>query len=397
MDKYLLSMTDGDYDLNRARIIHIIIGPFPNYNAIALRIDQTKKMGADVQIWDIAEMVGLPPTTHTIYQDLIVSIKTKTQLKKQIKQNKQALFVTAINPEKRFFWIYFYLARFHCKHAKIANGWIREYGSSKLKFIVKIRAKVKKYILNFLKNTNLFSLPQTLFLPGYYWDNRIAGNPKIIKVNHLLYDQFLEQSCSHNTSKEKYILFLDEAHTHHPDCEICDTKPMNTQIYFQKMQLFFDAIEQTFHLPIVIAAHPKAKYQGDEFGCGIFGERKIFQNQTNELAGNAEIFLAHFSTTRIMPIIYHKPIYLIWLDEFSSYPPILRNDILGFSHEVGCLVLNETNIKENIPNFSPNIQKYNDFLHKYYIAEGYEKTNTLDIIGQKLIEECTKDDFDNEQ
>lgn len=385
-------MMGGDYNLKEQKtIIHITIGPFPSYNAMSFCINQTLNDGIDVKVWDLTEMIGLPQATHLVYQDLIVSIKNKAHLSREIEKNKQALFVTAINPEKRFFWVYYYLAKFHCKHAKIANGWIREYGSSRWNFIVKLRREIKKLLLEFLSKIGVFSLPQHIFLPGYYWNNKLPEKPKIININHLLYDQFLElqeekQKREYIKPNQKYILFLDEAHSHHPDGKICGIKLIDEMVYLKKMQSFFEKLEEKFQLPIIIAAHPKAKYNGDEFGEGIFGKRKVFFNKTNELARYADIFLAHFSTTRILPIIYNKPLYLIWLEDFTSYPLILQNDIVGFSQETGCPILEEKTMQNGLEEFTPNPKKYKDFLCKYYIARGCENINTLDIIGKKLVE-----------
>lgn len=392
MDKSLSLMMDGDCKLSKLpTIIHIAVGLLPTYSLISMRIQQTLGLGANIQIWDLAEMIGLPPTEHQHNTNLIVSIKNKHQLYELIKSNQYALFVTAINPEKRFFWTYYYLAKFHCKHTKVANGWIAEYGNSNSVFIAKSRHLLKYFLLTLLNKLNVLSLPKTIFLPGYYWNDKIPGNPQIINVNHLLYDQFLDSHHKNLLHQDKYILFLDEAHTHHPDWLIWDLQVINDEIYHKKMRLFFNKLEKEFQLPIIIAAHPKAKYQGDEFGEGIFGKRKIIKGKTNELAEDAAIFIAHFSTTRILPIIYKKPLYLVWLDDFSTYPPILKNDIYGFHKETGCPILEEEDIYRSFSHFLPDIEKYQNFLQKYYVAKGFEQTNTLDMIGEELIKKAEND------
>lgn len=371
-------------------IIYIIIGSFTVYNAHAFRIQQIYDLGLEIKILDITEMIGLPKVEHKCYKDIIISVKTREQLCKLIHFYKKALFLTATNPEKRFFWLYYYLAKFKCKHIKIANGWIAEYGTSKFRSIVFARRILKYLLLTFMYKIKLISLPRTIFLPGYYWNNKIPGNPDIINVNHLLYDQILEKKSINNRNMQSYILFLDGAYTHHPDWKIYGQNTIDSNIYYNTMKMFFDKFEEKFNMPVIVAGHPKSNYKGNEFGIGKFGQRKIILNQTDELATHAEIFLAHLSTTRLMAIVYHRPLYLIWPDSFSIHSTLFYNYVKGFSKETGCPILSEKNLFLDIPSFTPDFHRYKTFLYKYYIAEGYENTNTLDIIGEKLYEEALR-------
>lgn len=380
------------------KIIHIIIGQLPIYNYKALCIKKTQELGAKVEVWDLAPMCQLPKTQQKDYKEIIIEVQNKNHLKKLIQTNQTALFVTAINFEKRFFYLFFYLARYKCKHAKIANGWIREYGISTNKTLIFLRYFFKKHLLTLCSFFRLISLPDTFFIAGNYWNKSLPNNPKIIPCNHLLYDEFLEvKNTLPLKNKAEYVLFLDEAHATHPDWELCNMIPLNGKItaqeYYQKMQKVFDLFEEKYQLPVVIAAHPKAQYTGDEFGVGAFGKRKIIANQTMKLSFNAKAFIAHSSTSRLLAILQQKPIYLIRLSVFDTYlhpiSTLIANDHLYFCQETGSVLVEEKN-NYSFEAIQPNLDYYHKYLYTYYTSKETENTYTLDIIAQKLVELCNE-------
>lgn len=213
-------------------------------------------------------------------------------------------------------------------------------------------------------------------------------------MNHLNYDEVL--IALHHPRKQimqkPYILFLDEAYASHPDDIFLDTSLSTRQIeeYFRKMQYVFSLFEERFNLPIVIAAHPKSNYIGNEFGEGKYGKRQILKHQTIQLSLDAEIFLSHFCTTRLIALMLKKPLYCIYLNIFEEHPcKLIQSDIKYFTKESGTCPVKE---KENffIKDFIPNEAKYNTYLNKYYTSKETENTYTLDIIAQKLVELCNE-------
>lgn len=367
-------------------IIYIHMHLFTPYMSRLFCNDRLVELGGKVFVWDVSRLIGMKKTKNQFKYDNfeIKDIKNKKHLYLLIKKYRHSVFVMSINPEKRFFWIYFYLAFFNCKHIKILNGLTASYGAAKFQLIANIRSYIKKTLLFWLNKIHIFSAPSTIFLPGYFWNKIIIGSPQIVKVNHFLYDDFLTSQFNTNSIPvqcQNYILFLDEYHPLHPDWETTNFKniiPPNK--YFASMKKAFDYFEKKFNLPVIVAAHPKASYSGCEFGEGIFGKRKIIQNKTDELSYGAQIFLAHASTSRFLAVFQKKPLYHIFLNAFYHYPIAMQN-AYQFAKDIQMPISYEEN-NFAIENTPVNLEIYQNVLYKFCSSK-----ETYDIITYPIIAE----------
>lgn len=128
-----------------------------------------------------------------------------------------------------------------------------------------------------------------------------------------------------------YLVFCDIYFPYHPDIQILygSKYKMTGEHYYYLMNKVFATLEDKYKIPVIIAAHPKSDYRGDEFNG-----RKIIKYQTNNLVCNSKGVILHQSASLSYTILYDKPLILINIDDFNVYP-ILRNIVKRQAEFIG--------------------------------------------------------------
>ncbi|MGE8377166.1 MAG: hypothetical protein ACN6PN_02420 [Sphingobacterium sp.] len=136
-----------------------------------------------------------------------------------------------------------------------------------------------------------------------------SGNKKLdtipfIPIEYFDVEEFkttLKDAC--RVINYDYIVFLDTMIVNHPDSQRDGSKEtIEKDLYYRKMQSFFDRIEKSFGYKIVIAAHPKSNYSTE------FGERDIIKNKTGELVKYSQYVITHGSLSIDYALLFEKPI-----------------------------------------------------------------------------------------
>lgn len=141
------------------------------------------------------------------------------------------------------------------------------------------------------------------------------NNSAIIKGHAFDYDLFLENSPL-KSSKQEYILFLDEYFPFHPDYFFLrqDYTPL-AESYNNKLIHYFNTLENLFGVEVVIAAHPRSKYENLP---NYWKGRKWVRGDTLHLVQNAKLCLLHASTSINFVVLYNKPSIFITMDEIKQ-------------------------------------------------------------------------------
>ncbi len=141
------------------------------------------------------------------------------------------------------------------------------------------------------------------------------------------YDIYLKQKKFKKIfTKKKYAVFLDSMIMHHEDYRMNYKyhKVPVTLKYFHEMNKFFDEIEKSLDLEVIIALHPNCNVKNYS---KYFNYRKCIKSDTARLVRDSKFIFSHASTTAInFGIIYNKPIVYIITDEMqSSYLTLKRH------------------------------------------------------------------------
>lgn len=131
----------------------------------------------------------------------------------------------------------------------------------------------------------------------------------VVPVNSVLYEEALFAPVPSPSHDGSYAVYLDTAMGAHPDVLQFDTSDLSGPEYRASLLRFFDKLERELGLKVVIAAHPKAHYQGDEFAG-----RPVFRQQTCALVRGAQLVLSDGSTSTLYAVALHKPVIFILND-----------------------------------------------------------------------------------
>ena len=108
---------------------------------------------------------------------------------------------------------------------------------------------------------------------------------------------------------QKQIVFLDQNLPFHSDFKVLKRKPPVTpEVYFPALRKFFDELEQTLGMPVIIAAHPRANYSN---GNNYFGGRKLIIGQTLPLVCESSLVLTHHSTAVNIAVMAWRPVLVL--------------------------------------------------------------------------------------
>lgn len=140
-----------------------------------------------------------------------------------------------------------------------------------------------------------------------------------VPVNSVLYEEALFSPVPSPFRGGSYAVYLDTAMGVHPDVLQFDISDLSGPEYRASLLRFFDKLERDLGLKVVIAVHPRAQYQGDEFAG-----RPVFRQQTCALVRDAQLVLSDGSTSTLYAVPLHKPVIFI-----------LNDCLLRWSHAVG--------------------------------------------------------------
>lgn len=148
-------------------------------------------------------------------------------------------------------------------------------------------------------------------------------------------------------AKKKHIVYIDEAIVNHPDYQYSGMKneyaqDKNEKKYYDSICDFFAYLEGIYGCPVIIAAHPRSNYSGNEYG-----NRKVIKNKTLELIKSSLLVLTMLSTAINYVILYKVPFILVRDDiifknegyrkMFEAWEKYFQIEAYNFSEDAGKL------------------------------------------------------------
>jgi hypothetical protein len=130
------------------------------------------------------------------------------------------------------------------------------------------------------------------------------------------YDVYLKNPSELFSADIGTGVFLDDYLPLHPDFLYTGVKfPISADEYYQKICIFFDLLEKRMHTKVLIAAHPKSKYEnGPDYFCG----RTAIKGKTALMIRESAFAIAHMSTSINFAVLYHKPIIFVTMDKIEK-------------------------------------------------------------------------------
>jgi len=234
--------------------------------------------------------------------------------------------------------------------------------------IEKIKKKFIDEIAIIYKKIGLIKNYDIVFAAGSVEELKYNSLSEVISINYFDYDSYL--TVKYNTSriiKNEYCVFLDDNIIYNTDFKMSNIKTVTETLYYKSLRAFFDRLENKYNLIVVIAAHPKADYKGNEFG-----NREIIKGKTNELVKDCNFAITHYSTSISFAILYKKPIIFIYTNELEDL--IYCQTIKHYAHILGASIFNIDKIQSEddlmqAKIINVNYSKYEDYKYKYLTSK----------------------------
>lgn len=347
----------------------------------------------ELEYWDLTEAF-FPSFMFfdSIQRDYIKVFFNLNEVRQKLDFEKieETLIIPIIGFEWRSLHLYYILYKYKSRIGFFARGMLplsninlKTKILSKIRFFLKPKAMYKLFLNQFtyfIRKRTLVGHYEVVFSAGSMAEkNFIAIADCIVRCNHFDYDDTFDVQQGFLNENIRYIVFLDEFLSGHPDIKILNINTVSENNYFYRMNALFHQIEQILGIKVIIASHPKANYD-----LKVFGNRKIIKHQTAELVRNADLILAHTSTSIGLGVIYNKPILLTYTQELKDLNSEYVDAIELFGKALNCQVINidevlDTNQQVYSQIEDIDISSYNAYLENYLTSNESKKIHTKQI------------------
>ena len=398
------------------KVIYFVYAPFCQRDYKRFGIEIMNNNGFLVEVWDFTPIIypeayqDLKPldsidiSKHSYYKIYL----RKIEAKQAIANLKKDTIIISIEPgyRSKTDFIYKGLSKanisycFFCSNAIPTYTKIKELysGINKCNFM---------YFYNKFKSVNLSKISKFIFKNiSHYWftiqlsEFIFAGGSqsivnyniprsiytKIVWCHTLDYDLYLDDikvGFKKKLKSEKYVVFIDGYVPFRPDYIFRNVKtPITPEIYYSILCNFFKYVEEKTVLKVIIAAHPRAKYEEHP---DYFRGREVIRGETRDLIRGCEFVLAHCSTSLSFAVLYKKPVIFITTNDLER-STVDANYIYSYSWE---FKKNAHNIEQNYDidwnkELIINEKIYNNYKEKYIKKNGSKEEYYWQIVADEI-------------
>lgn len=387
-------MNGTDQSNMRSRVIYLSCIPLTDKVARDWFVTYLVENSVDVEFWDISFLLGnsevgnkLPPQASYVRV-----ISDTTSLKQAIESNARGIYVLLLMKIWRFRQVFKLLTLHKCKTVAIAWGSMPSCSTGSRHSIWRIVASPMRIFAIIRNRLQSALLAQHWYIKPY--DIVFAAGEAMLKRQRYAhrkipialcdFDQyFLALQKRKPLVEVKYAVFLDIYLPYHSDLRLVGMSPIDPERYYRELNHFFSALEDQHHIEIVIAAHPKATYRGNEFSG-----RKIFWGETPELVKDAELVVAHASTSVSYAVLNYKPLLFIFTDEMKEcYKNSFLPHILSMASYLDALLVNISQLEAQTTLNPTQVkeERYDSYRHEFIVTDGLEGEESKKVFLKELL------------
>jgi hypothetical protein len=310
------------------RIILLTQFPFTRRDYDRFGVEVLMQNGFDVAVWDCTPMVNPhvcaghavePP----LCRDTVVFHEKGGFVRALRGLSKQDIIISLVLFDVQSWWIYRVMSAsvaeyaFFCANAAPSIGAVKVPGVQKLAKIFKLFepgawARLFRKLFPRIPLVFLGVKPARFVLLGgekslaYHIPHNV--HTEKIWAHTLDYDIYLKERAAPIVEK-KTAVFIDEYFPFHPDWAYWGVAPSITAAaYYPALNRFFDLFEKTCGMSVVIAAHPRSKYEDHP---DYFNGRPWMRGRTAQLIRDSTVVLVHYSTALCFANVYDKPVIFL--------------------------------------------------------------------------------------
>jgi hypothetical protein len=398
-------------------LIFVVFWPTTAFEEKKWCLNFLRQQGFTVEIYDLtyllnSKAIARHPVEGVLQNNYIIKIKNYIELDERIRQSSSTsvfidYMVNYSDIDMKTEKVFRILKRHKAKYIFISSGAL-PLASESIKYKDRVYLLLKKLqkasnpikLTNFIarkiillltRHTGLYPLPYKIFggdsdMLNQYILKRSIDKSHIVPIHSFDYDFYLDYMNSVNYMVPEYdqtCVYLDEAITHHPDDVLNNIKPIDEISYYASMNRLFEKIETETNLRVIIAAHPRSKYEKIN---NVFKGRKIIENKTIELVAKSSMTVTHASTSISFPILLNKPILFTKTSgmNVTGYSKLV--DTMAASLGKEAIDIDDSISFDNLSfrQTDINANKYDEYTYKYIKAKNVGDLKVWEIIASEL-------------
>lgn len=372
------------------KIVYISTFPLTPFISRCMRIQSVIDAGLEVEYWDLRDIYFKSHVfSGTLDKEYIRRIDSLCVLKDRLKHEdlKGTVFVLQVDFCWRVLSLYLMMSRLGCK--TVYFPWVAQSREPLPIRIIKLRpAKVWSACLNLvakaIKKMGFVKKYDLVFTVGRLNRDAYNDHDRLVDINYLDYDQYLASlGRIERIVPGDYCVFLDEGCVDNPDIKLLELEEMNPEKFYGALRRFFDHIERSFNLKVVIAAHP-----GIQYDRSIFGNREVYEGKTCELVNDASLVISQSSMATSFAVFHEKPLVFVYTDEYALIRRMSFRILEFFAHELGARSYNIDLGKELGPLEAPVMDQvlYDNYKYTSFTSEETKDKRSEEIIVKSLME-----------
>jgi len=322
---------------NITKVAFFVDTPFNSRDYKRYGIDLLRENGLDVEIWDFT-----PALNRQLHRR--VQGNEGTKAKNYFLFDSKRAAVAAIDNLHQKMAIIFLLGygaaaypiyRAVSKKVNIVYGFLFV---NKLPNIVKDNRRSLSILYRRFANIALYKVVDYLFSKIHFQAVGVrpadfvvtAGNDAIpggqpvavstrrLSFHALDYDLYLDEKNKDIQGPEENntAVFLDEYLPFHPDfIRLGVDSYAGPEEYYPQLNRFFDYLEDKFGFQVVIAAHPRSRYENHP---DYFSGRAVLRGDTVKMVRGSSVVITHCSTSINFVILFEKPVIFVTSDKLQK-------------------------------------------------------------------------------
>lgn len=350
--------------------------------------------GYKVTYADVSRITG-KNTQHAISRPYVMELPTWETFGALLEENEhgEAMLLTNVTYNWESYRLFAFISRYTIKKGFFARGMIPvpalmesplkrllanpfaylsfskgiRFLKNKFAARAKMRGDIRPYDVLFLAGKS------GARATGMGWEADLR-HAKPIHINYFDYDRYLSLGKdSRRRVSGKYAVFIDQYLPYHPDVKMFNLVPVQPESYFRELNAFFDKVEATYELEVVIAAHPKSDYHHNPYGG-----RTMVKDETALMIRDADLVLTHGSSAIAFCVLYNKPAFFLYNSTISSV--CSRYQVQFMSDSISGYFYDTDENKELVPpgELKTDAAKYHQY--KYDFLTSIESEQQLSVV-----------------
>lgn len=371
------------------KVIYVALGPLTERIAREWFLDFLIERGLRVEYWNLSRLVGGIAGEHGEKKAGCVrefDSWAALQAAAARPENAGAVCVMLMGYGGRFIPVYRLLSRYGCRMVYLTFGALPERNHRRWRvrrFEVANPWRLARRIFDKLRAVGYLRLGlvkpyAAVFAAGPMLESGAFCTEKWVPINGFDYDKFQAAKRSQERpATGSYAVFLDIFLPYQSDLKFEGGVRIDAETYYASLNGFFARVERIFGVRVVVAAHPKARYD-----AARFEGREIHSGKTAELVRDCRFAIAHHSGSVNFAVLARVPVVFVYtqpmLDLYADTRVASIRDIAGY---LGARVCNIDAIAadDQVEMSEVDEAVYDKFVQTYLAGAPTEVRMTQDI------------------